>query len=61
MRIIGIDPRLARLGYRIIEVKNESKILLDCGVIETGKDKKEEDRLYEIFNDLNELINHWNP
>jgi len=25
------------------------------------KDKKEEDRLYEIFNDLNELINHWNP
>ena len=25
------------------------------------KDKKEEDRLYEIFKDLNELINHWNP
>jgi len=25
------------------------------------KDKKEEDRLYEIFQDLNELINHWNP
>ena len=23
--------------------------------------KKEEDRLYEIFQDLNELINHWNP
>jgi len=39
----------------------EKKILLDCGVIETGKDKKEEDRLYEIFKDLNELINHWNP
>ena len=61
MRIIGIDPGLARVGYGIIEVKNESKILLDCGVIETGKDKKEEDRLYEIFQDLNELINHWNP
>ncbi|MDC3029615.1 crossover junction endodeoxyribonuclease RuvC [Prochlorococcus sp. AH-716-P13] len=61
MRIIGIDPGLARVGYGIIEVKNESKILLDCGVIETGKDKKEEDRLYEIFQDLNELINHWKP
>ena len=35
--------------------------LLDCGVIETGKDKKEEDRLYEIYKDLNELINNWNP
>ena len=61
MRIIGIDPGLARVRYGIIEIKNEKKILLDCGVIETGKDKKEEDRLYEIFNDLNDLINHWNP
>ena len=61
MRIIGIDPGLARVGYGIIEVENEKKILLDCGVIETGKDKKEEERLYEIFKDLNELIDHWNP
>ena len=51
------------VGYIAIywPLKNESKILLDCGVIETSKDKKEEDRLYEIFQDLNELINHWNP
>ena len=61
MRIIGIDPGLARVGYGIIEIKNEKKILLDCGIIETGKDKKEEDRLHEIFKDLNELLNYWNP
>ena len=61
MRIIGIDPGLARVGYGIIEIENERKILLACGVIETDKNKKEEDRLYEIFQDLNELINHWNP
>ena len=61
MRIIGIDPGLARVGYGIIEVKNEKKLLLDCGVIETNKKKKEEYRLYEIFNDLNELVNNWNP
>ena len=61
MRIIGIDPGLARVGYGIIEIENEKKILLDCGVIETDKDKKEEERLYEIFKDLNELINRWNP
>jgi len=54
VRIIGIDPGLARVGYGIIEIVNERKILLDCGVIETGKAKKEEDRLYEIFQDLNE-------
>ena len=61
MRIIGIDPGLARVGYGIIEVQNGKKVLLDCGVIETNKEKQEEHRLYEIFNDLNELINHWNP
>ena len=61
MRIIGIDPGLARVGYGIIEIINNKKILLDCGVIETSKDEKEGNRLCEIFNDLNELIDLWNP
>ena len=61
MRIIGIDPGLGRVGYGIIEIKLGKKIFLDCGVIETNKTKNEEDRLYEIFNDLNTLIDHWNP
>ena len=61
MRIIGIDPGLGRVGYGIIEVQGEKKLLLDCGVIETKKNKKEEYRLYEIFNDLNTLIDHWRP
>ena len=61
MRIIGIDPGLARVGYGIIEIQNEKKVLLDCGVIETNKEKQEEERLYEIYKDLNELINHCNP
>ena len=61
MRIIGIDHGLARVGYGIIEVKNEKKIFLDCGVIETNKEKQEEYRLYEIFEDLNVLLNRWQP
>ena len=61
MRIIGIDPGLARVGYGIIEVQNEKKVLLDCGVIETSKEQQEEYRLFEIYKDLNELINHWEP
>ena len=61
MRIIGIDPGLARVGYGIIEIKNKEKILLDCGVIETSKNQQEEYRLYEIFKDLNELIENWDP
>ena len=61
MIIIGIDPGLARIGYGIIEVKRNEKTLLDCGIIETKKDQKEENRLLEIFMDLKELINKWKP
>ena len=61
MRIIGIDPGLGRVGYGIIETNLEKKKLLDCGVIETNKTNKEEDRLYEIFNDLNTLVDRWKP
>ena len=61
VRIIGIDPGLGRVGYGIIEIQKEKKKFLDCGVIETNKTKKEEERLYEIFNDLNTLIDHWKP
>ena len=61
MRIIGIDPGLARVGYGIIDIEKEKKILLDCGVIETTKERAEGSRLEEIFNDLNLLIDHWSP
>ena len=61
MIIIGIDPGLARVGYGIIEFKRNEKTLLDCGIIETQKDQKEENRLLEIFMDLKELINRWKP
>ena len=61
MIIIGIDPGLARVGYGIIEVKRNENVLLDCGIIETKKDQKEEHRLLEIYMDLKELINKWQP
>ena len=61
MIIIGIDPGLARVGYGIIEATNGNKELLDCGIIETPKGKLEEKRLLEIFQDLQKLINKWNP
>ena len=61
MIIIGIDPGLARVGYGLIELMDGQKKLLDCGIIETSKDKKEVDRLIEIHTDLNELIDKWEP
>ena len=61
MVIIGIDPGLARVGYGIIEIKKEENILLDCGIIETKKNYKEEYRLHEIHLDLKQLISKWQP
>tara|TARA_B100000674_G_scaffold99208_1_gene71986 strand:- start:2117 stop:2584 length:468 start_codon:yes stop_codon:yes gene_type:complete len=61
LRILGIDPGLARVGYGIIEFQKGKKVLLDCGIIETNKDKSEEDRLNEIHLDLKQIIKLWNP
>ena len=61
MRIIGIDPGLARVGYGIIDEIEGKKIMLDCGIIETKSSQKEENRLVEISNDLSSIINKWNP
>ena len=61
MKIIGIDPGLARVGYGLIELLNGKKKLLDCGIIETSKHKKEVERLIEIHSDLNILIEKWKP
>ena len=61
MRIIGIDPGLARVGYGIIEKIKGKKIMLDCGIIETKSTQKEENRLLEISNDLSTIIKKWTP
>ena len=61
MRIIGIDPGLARVGYGIIDNIEGKKIMLDCGIIETKSTQKEENRLVEISNDLSSIIEKWSP
>jgi crossover junction endodeoxyribonuclease RuvC len=61
VRIIGIDPGLARVGYGIIDEIEGKKIMIECGIIETKSTKKEEERLVEISNDLSSIIKKWNP
>ncbi len=61
MRIIGIDPGLARVGYGIIDDIKGNKIILDCGIIETKSTQKEEERLLEIYKDLSSIVRKWKP
>ncbi len=61
MRIIGIDPGLARVGYGIVEVNKKKKSMLDCGIIRTDPGKNEGIRMVEIESDLRYLIEKWQP
>ena len=62
LRILGIDPGTARLGFAILDYDDSNKIdLIDCGVIETAKTDSDASRLTEIRDDLQELIDQYQP
>tara|TARA_B100000700_G_scaffold307924_1_gene384975 strand:- start:770 stop:1234 length:465 start_codon:yes stop_codon:yes gene_type:complete len=61
VRILGIDPGLARVGYGVIDEIEGKKKMLDCGIIETKSTQKEEKRLLEISRDLSLIIKKWTP
>ena len=61
MKILGIDPGMAIVGYCIADFDGENVKLLHSGSIQTSKDDRESKRLLEIFNDLKSLIEKYRP
>lgn len=61
MRILGIDPGLARVGYGVIDTGGGRQALVDCGVIQTLPGRPEGERLVEIARDLRSLVRTWRP
>lgn len=61
MRILGIDPGLALVGFGIIDVKGNTYKAIDYGVIKTDADLALPDRLEKIYFLLQELIDKYNP
>ena len=61
MRILGIDPGLARVGYGVIDTGGGRQSMLDCGIIRTDPGCSEGDRMVEIAKDLRKLIRTWRP
>ena len=61
MRIIGIDPGYAIVGYGIIDSINGKNILVDWGAITTSPKRNPEMRLLDIYVDLNGLLTEYNP
>lgn len=61
MRILGIDPGIAIVGYSIIDAVNGIYNLVASGSIQTDKNKSEQGRLLEISNDLEKIIQQYKP
>lgn len=61
MKIIGIDPGTATTGFGVIEKIGSKLKFVDAGVISTSAQKAMPDRLSEIHDGLNELIEHHKP
>lgn len=61
MRILGIDPGTAIVGFSIIEYENKKINLLDYGCIYTDKNLPMEERLLEIFNGIEDIIKKYSP
>ncbi|MBE7053196.1 MAG: crossover junction endodeoxyribonuclease RuvC [Ruminococcaceae bacterium] len=61
MVILGIDPGIAIVGYGIIEYVGNKFNVIDYGAITTKAGMKVEDRLGEIYNSLNDIINKYKP
>ncbi len=61
MRILGIDPGLATVGWGVIDVVNGKYNPVAYGVILTSKDESFPNRLLVIEEDLKSLINKFKP
>lgn len=61
MKILGIDPGMAIVGYGILEQDNADLRVLSSGSIRTEKTSRESARLLEIYNDMELIVNKFKP
>jgi len=61
MKILGIDPGMAIVGYSVVEFDGTGVTLLNSGSIKTSKDNTESQRLLEIFEDITTVIERYKP
>ncbi len=61
MKILGIDPGMAIVGYSILNYDGKGSELLHSGSIQTAKGERESARLLEIFNDMTSVVEKYQP
>jgi crossover junction endodeoxyribonuclease RuvC len=61
MRIIGIDPGLARTGFAVVEPLQKGGRVCHCGNIKTDPGHPIGDRLSIIYSELSRVLEEWRP
>lgn len=61
MRILGLDPGLATLGFGVIQLHQHQPHLLEVGVIKTDPQQDMGDRLLTIYQDMQVILRTWQP
>ena len=61
MKILGIDPGMAIVGYALVEIINDKIELLTSGSIQTDKKLSDSKRLVEIYEDLSVIVEKYQP
>lgn len=61
MRILGVDPGIATVGFALLDADRGSQKLVCCGVISTPAGTNLSSRLDRIYSDLEELISTYHP
>jgi crossover junction endodeoxyribonuclease RuvC len=61
MIILGLDPGTATTGFGVIAIEDKDFRLLDYGCITTSKTHTLAERLNQISNDLQEIVDTWKP
>jgi len=61
MRILGVDPGIARTGWGVIEVQSSKLKVQSYGCIETLAKLEPSERLRQIYAELTDIIKKYKP
>ena len=61
MRILGIDPGIATIGFGVVDSDRNQHKLIQCGVISTPAHTSLSSRLAQIYDDMCQLLDLFKP
>ena len=61
MKILGIDPGFARVGWAIVENEKQNPTSSKFGCIETSKNTESQERLVDVYKQILEIIKKYKP